>query len=87
MKELGFILDKAARSSTGMPSVSADIFHFSKAVFHPTTALCTLGSEDAASSNQIFNETNSAFPTGLGNIRVARSQLSGGFPIKHQMRF
>jgi hypothetical protein len=40
-KELGFILDEAARSSTGMPSVPADIFHFSKAVFHPTTALCT----------------------------------------------
>jgi hypothetical protein len=27
------------------------------------------------------------FPTDLGNIRVAGSQLSGGFPIKHQMRF
>jgi hypothetical protein len=70
-----------------MHSVPADIIHFSKAVFLTTTALCSLGSEDTASSNQIFNETNSEFPTGLGNIRVAGLQLSGGFPIKHQMRF
>jgi hypothetical protein len=47
MTQLGFILDKATQSPTGMPSVPADIIHFSKAVFHPTTALCALGSEGA----------------------------------------
>jgi hypothetical protein len=41
MKELGFILDEAARSPTGMPSVSADIIHFSKAVFPNNRSLHT----------------------------------------------
>jgi hypothetical protein len=58
-----------------MPSVPADIIHFSKAVFYPTTAFCALGSEDAASSDRIFNEINSEFPNGHGNILVTGLQL------------
>jgi hypothetical protein len=60
-----------------MPSVPADIIHFSKAVFHPITALCVLGSEYAASSDRIFNEINLEFPNGHGNIRVAGLRYQG----------
>jgi hypothetical protein len=80
MKELGFILDEAARSSTGMPSVSADIIYFSKAVFHPTTALCALKSEGAASSNQNFNETNLEFPNGIWEHTSHRIAAIRRFP-------
>jgi len=50
-----------------MPSVSADIFHFSKAVFHPTTALCT----------PILTKPIRSFQMAFGNIRVTVLQLSG----------